>query len=848
MRYSFFRDRMAPSAQRPLRIMHQALFHRHTWRSCDMLFLKFCIATLFLHAISLMPAKAASAAPLKRPEILVLLSYHQGHSWEDRILSGINEWRNNSTPEMKPILHTEWLDTKRYPGEEQRSRISKYLAEKYADKSFDLILTVDDNALDIIANHSNFSKKTPIVFSGINGSPGEIIGDLSEVTGILERFDLTQTLRTALLLHSRKNNIIFITPHDEVGKSIRKDIDTVMSLQPAGLTAEHWITPDLSKIQDRLVNASRDSLVFVLGSIPEKNGSPPLDPEETVTLIHSLTNFPVYSDLDTAVGKGAVGGYMNSGLETGRLQAVVAKNILGGEMASQIPYVLRTPLALIFDYDELNRFNINKSMLPPGSKIINEPSSIFDPKYRKFLIGFMAAIAMLLTCVAVLVVRSRIQAERQRALHYQASHDDLTGLPNRHELPELLKKIERNFANEGGRIALIMLGINRFKRLNNTYGHSFGDAVVKAVAERLSLWCTENEVLSRFGGDSFVIISSLQDKDALNNLRSRCESIFVEPLFINSQQISISVAFGISLSIQNQDNIENMLREADTAMHEAKRNGRTTVVSFDKHLYEQTARQFQIESDLPDAIENGDLKVYYQPIIDTQQGVVAGFEALARWLHPKLGAISPPEFIVVATESGYIEKLTQYILRKSCEAFAPHLKDPNKPYLGVNISVSDIYTGELPSRLEKILQETGMPANRLVLEVTEDMLLHDEHLATDVLAKIRKQGVKIAIDDFGTGYSSMGYLSRYQINMIKIDRSFVQNITTCPQDQKIVRAIVSMAKDLELGIITEGVENTEQSDLLKKMGCILQQGYLFSKPLPASSWSSENSTIHLEKI
>lgn len=828
--------------------MHLALFHLRSWRSGDRLLLKSCIAALLLHSMSLMPVKAASALQSKRPEVLVLLSYHQGHSWEDQILSGINEWRDNSAPEMKPILHTEWLDTKRYPGIEQRKRISTYLAEKYNNKQFDLILTIDDNALDIVSRQSNISHKTPIVFSGVNGSPGAIIGDLPEVTGILERFDLTQTLRTALLLHSGTRNLIFITPQDEVGKNMRKDIDTVMSLQPAGQTVEHWITPDLSKIHERLINASRDSLVFVLGAIPAKNDSPPLEPEETVALIHSLTNLPVYSDLDTAVGKGAVGGYMNSGLETGRLQAVIAKKILDGKLASQTPYVLRTPLALIFDYNELNRFNINKRILPSGSKILNEPASILDQKYRKFLISFAAAIAILLTWVAVLVGRSRIQSERQRALHYQASHDDLTGLPNRHELPELFKKIERNAANENSSIALVMLGINRFKLLNNTYGHSFGDAVVKAVAERLSLWCTDNEALSRFGGDSFTIVSFLPDKDALNNLRSRCESVFADHLFINGQQISISAAFGISLSVINKVNIENMLREADTAMHEAKRNGRTKVVSFDKHLYEQTARQFQIESDLPDAIENGDLKVYYQPIVDTIKGSVAGFEALARWNHPKLGAIPPPEFIVVATESGYIDKLTQYILKKSCEDFLPHLKDINQPYLGVNISVSDIYTGELPKRLEKILKETGMHANRLVLEVTEDMLLHDEHLATDVLAQIRKQGIRIAIDDFGTGYSSMGYLSRYQINMIKIDRSFVQNITTCPQDQKIVRAIVSMAKDLELGIITEGVENNEQSDLLRKMGCILQQGYLFSKPRPASTWSSAESNIHLERI
>lgn len=820
--------------------------HLHAWQRRDRLLRKFCIATCMLGLMGTCSSKTESADLVKRPEILILLSYHLGHSWEDRILSGLSEWQNNTKP--IPVFHTEWLDSKRYPDQNQYSNIRNYLMKKYSNRNFDLILTIDDNALEFVARNHQIFGDTPVVFSGINGNPGEIIGNLIEVTGILERFDLSRTLHTAYSLHPNTKKLIFITPHDEVGVGIRRDIDTVMTLEPAGPIIEHWITPELLTIKERLIKQEEDTLFFVLGAIPEKRGQTPLEPEEVVSYVHFFTDLPIYTDLDTSVGKGTVGGYMNSGLETGRLQAEIARRILAGEQASKISYIRKTPLALIFDYQELKRLDLKKNNLPPGSVIINEPASIFDSKYRASLIGFSSIILTLIVCVAVLVIRSRILAERQRALRYQATHDDLTGLPNRHDLPPIVQQIVRNTKNmERDQIALVMLGLNRFKLLNNTYGHTFGDMVVRAVAERLKYWCCENEKLSRFGGDSFVVISQLQGKDALKNLSIRCEKLLNSPLTINGQHISVSAAFGISISNPQQLNLENMLREADTAMYEAKRSGNTHVVPFDKRLYERSARQFEIESTLPDAISNCEIKIYYQPIINTQHGCIAGFEALARWNHPKLGAIPPPEFILAATESGQISKLTQYILRKSCEAFLPHISNPSAPYLGVNISVSDIYTANLPKFLDEVLKETGMPASRLVLEVTEDMLLHDEKSAIDVLSKIRALGVRIAIDDFGTGYSSMGYLSKYQVHIIKIDRSFVTNIITSSQDQKIVRAISSMARDLELSIITEGVETGQQSDLLREMGCLLQQGYLFSKPQPTEYWSKEKNTFEINK-
>ena len=813
-----------------------ALFHRPALRLHGLLRITACAAACLL----ISPAWAAPAAPPKRAQVLVLLSYHPGYSWEDRILAGIQEWSGDTA--AKPRIHAEWMDTKRYPGAEQRQRLLRYLSEKYAHQRFDLIATVDDNALDFVVRQPALFGDAPVVFSGVNGDPSQIVGSRPKVTGILERFDLNRTLRTALSLHLRTRNLVFITPQDDIGTGLRAGVDALLARQLPGPQVEHWIMPDLSRLSERLQQQPRDTLVFVLGAIPAQAGRPPLEPEEVVAFVHARTDLPVYSDLDTSVGRGAVGGYLNSGLETGRLQAAMAQQVLAGQAPAQIPYVRETPLALLFDYQELHRLGLKARGLPQGSSLLNEPASIFDSEYRRPLIGFSLVVALLLASVAALAIRSRVLAERQRALHYQATHDDLTGLPNRHGLPQLLQQAARN-ASAHEHVALVMLGLNRFKLVNDTYGHAFGDAIVAAVAERLRNWRSDHEALVHFGGDSFVIVSHFRGVHALERLRARCEALLSQPFIINGQRIPLTAAFGMSSAPLNALDPERLLREADTAMYEAKRNRRAQVETFDHRIHVRTTRQFQIEASLPDAIARGEIEVYFQPIMDTARHCIAGFEALARWQHPELGAIPPLEFIRAATESGHIGALTQCVLRKACIAFLPHLTSPAQPYLAVNVSVSDIYGGEFPAQLTKTLARTGMPADRLVLEVTEDMLLGDEQLAAKTLAQLRSQGVRIAIDDFGTGYSSMGYLSHYQVHIIKIDRSFVRNITTNPQDQKIVRAILSMASDLDLSVVTEGVETEEQSALLQGMGCVLQQGYVFSRPRPALDWAGRTTLM-----
>lgn len=801
---------------------------------------------LWALAVAMLLVWAASALAergvLRLPHVLVLMSYHHGYSWEDRILQGFEEWGGLEAD--KPVFHVEWMDTKRYPEQAHRERFRQFLEAKYQGKRFDLIVAVDDNALEFAVRDETMFAGVPIVFSGINGDPDEIVGARGLATGVAERFEVARTVQVALALHPGTRRLVFLTAADESGAGMRQTIGRELekvNVEPGELIVEHWVVRHLGEIQARLPDLLEDTVVFAFGAVPVSEGGRSFGPEELVAFVRGRTHRPVYSDLDATVGKGAVGGFMNSGLETGRLMAHMAQRVLAGQPADGIPVVYEAPVALMFDYAELSRFGVSLGQLPPGSEVINRPRSIFDPEYRRFLITFSSVIAVLVFALMALLVRNRIQASRQAALHYQATHDDLTGLANRSWLNEYLVALRnaRVPAAAGDAfLVLVMMDLNRFKLLNDTHGHSFGDEVLLAVARRLGEHMAGKGELVRFSGDSFVMTFRVFGEERIASIRELCARMLLEPFQIGGRFVQVSAAFGVSAMPVKGIEHERLLREADTAMHEAKQARGNQVVMFDRDIHDRAVRQFQLEASLPSAIDQGALEVHLQPIVDYDRGEVAGFEALARWKHAELGWVAPSEFVHAATEAGCIRQLTMCVLRTACRAFAPYV-ERSRAYLAVNVTVSDLYAEEFADRIAGILVTERVPPDRLVLEVTEDMLLGDVTLVTRALARLRGQGVRVAIDDFGTGYSSMSYLSNFMVNIIKVDQSFVRNILSSESDQKIVSAIVSMARDLELEVVTEGVENHEQAMLLHRLGCVLLQGYAFGRPRPPGDWLGE---------
>jgi diguanylate cyclase (GGDEF)-like protein len=777
------------------------------------------------------PPVWAIHVPTHKPEVLVLMSYHHGYSWENRILEGIERWDNES--DIQPTLFVEWMDTKRYPDKEHRNNFYHYLNTKYRNRHFDLIITVDDNALEMAMQGGELFDESAIVFSGVNGDPVAMTGDRAGITGIAERFDLTRTLEVALRLQPDPYQLLFITADNESGADTRNHINKALKTSKIELPTDHWIVANLNDLDTRLPSLPAKTLLFVLGAMPLTKGGRLLGSEEMIAYVRARTPLPIYTDLDSAVGHGAIGGFMNSGFKTGHAVAQLAARVLGGEPADSIPIIYESPMSLIFDYRELRRQGVALSDLPDETQILYDPPSIFDQEYRGPLITFSIIVSSLLLALGILLVRNHMQVSRQAALRHQATHDELTGIPNRTWLIEHLERLEESSANAHNHVAVVMLNLNRFKLVNDTYGHTFGDGVINAVARRLNQSLTsDKEQLVRFGGDTFAILSYFRDESVLSSLEECCEKALTEPFVIYGKHIPLSAAFGMSTASLERFEPERLLREADTAMYEAKRNGDSQVQRFDKAFQQRSIRQFQIESKLPLAIEQNEIKVHFQPIVDSDTQHIVGFEALANWSHQELGMIPPAEFSRAASDAGLITQLSLYILRQACRSFKPQLKATGNPYLAVNISVLDIYADEFSIRVDEILINEGISPDRLVLEITEDILLGNVNLVTQALSRLRKRGIRIAIDDFGTGYASMSYLSNYMVNIIKIDQSFVNNILNNESDLKIVRAIVSMAEDLELAVVTEGVESIAQISLLCSLGCKFLQGYVYGSPRP----------------
>ncbi|MCJ2049402.1 EAL domain-containing protein [Methylobacterium sp. J-070] len=416
------------------------------------------------------------------------------------------------------------------------------------------------------------------------------------------------------------------------------------------------------------------------------------------------------------------------------------------------------------------------------------------------------------------------------SIEHMALHDALTGLPNRTLFRQDLDRAVRRAASAPHRHALLALDLDRFKAVNDTYGHPKGDQMLCLVAERIRAAVRDQDTVARLGGDEFAVI--LSDIDGEAETCRICERIIAavdEPILLDGVAIDIGVSVGVALMPDDGATAEEIFQRADAALYEAKAAGRNTYRMFEAGAYARTATRSLLALDMKEAIRRGDFFLAYQPIIDVTNGSVVSFEALMRWRHPVHGLIPPNEFIPVAEETGLIVPLGTWALKEACRE---SMNWPEPLRVGVNVSAVQ-FRGGLEEAVVAALSSSGLPAGRLKLEVTESLLVQDWEQAVAVLHRLRALGVRIALDDFGTGYSSLSYLRRFPFDKLKIDRAFIRDIAD-PDAAAIVRAVVGIGERLGMGVVAEGVETAEQLELVRREGCTEVQGYFFSKPLLAT--------------
>lgn len=433
-------------------------------------------------------------------------------------------------------------------------------------------------------------------------------------------------------------------------------------------------------------------------------------------------------------------------------------------------------------------------------------------------------------------ITRRRQAEQQ--IELMAHYDTLTELPNRVLFNEQLKHSIICATRHNQWVSVLFLDLDRFKTLNDTLGHFMGDLLLQGVAKRLKHCVRESDTVSRFGGDEFVIVlPDFEDEHtAIVRTAEISQNILSElakPFDLLGNKFTTSTSIGFAFFPKDGHSVSELIKNADVAMYHAKSLGRNNYQSYSDNMREQALTRSSLENDLRSALENNQLLLHYQPIVNLHTLEVIGFEALLRWQHPRLGFIAPDQFIPIAEETGLIIDIGDWVLRRACLQLKRWHDQGKNIKMSVNLSARQFLQYDLFETVQEILDLHDLLPHYLELEITETMIMRNINEITTVLKKLKQLGISISLDDFGTGYSSLTYLKQFPINVVKIDRSFIRDILETQDDQVIVNAIISIAQHMGLDIVTEGIEQSEQVDYLKKQGCHFGQGYFFSIPLAA---------------
>lgn len=810
-----------------------------------------CILLLVL-SISQITTYAETTEPNdEKHRVLFLSSY--SYSWASIPfqIEGIVE----SLQDEEYVINYEFMDTKKMSYSEGYEEFYQYLKYKLeARPPYDGIIVGDDAALQFTMLHKEeLFPNTPIVFQGIDHTESAIeFAEDPLVTGIVERADYAANLELANKLFPNATNLVLIYDDSENGIDVANRLEemnrSIQGYEVEYLNVSEYMNEELI---ERLEEIEADSIVFGI-SIGEQKGNALYSEDERFNIIADYTQAPIFNVTHIGVDPGMFGGNVIDHKASGYLAGEMMKSILKEGIFP--PVELNTPSLYYFDYQRMKQFGISAFKLPKEAEIINKPENFFR-KYADWIAGIL--VVGLIIAIAAYISRRQanmklrqtydqlviaeadlkeqykdkqkhmtILIEQEAHIRYQAEHDYLTNLPNRRMVMKQLKGLRREEID----FTIILVDLDGFKEINDMYGQACGDKVLVELAQRFSKLMKEDHVyVSRFGGDEFLLVVNELDVDENSAIMTKIQDVFTKPIIYEGIECHVKMRMGIANSKSPLGKASDIVSNADMALHEAKNTSGARYAYYADHMREKLAKVKSIRELLESACEEDGFELLYQPQINVKSDEIYGYEALLRL---KGGTISPAEFIPVAEETDLILKIGRIVTRKAIEQLVEWRNHGMvlRP-VAINFSTKQIQDHGYVHYLKSLLDEHRISPELIEIEFTESIFMDNDEQATKLFEDFQALGIRMALDDFGTGYSSISYLTYIPVEKIKLDKSIIDIYLQEGKDE-FIGNIIRLSHSLGLNITVEGVEEKQQHERLKVLGCDFVQGYYFSKPIP----------------